>query len=1508
MSEFIYMKLKKIAVFSIIAILFLALISSYRIVNTQAEDFSYGYGGGGGGASQPQITSWLVDTVSTIMTLNFDVIVDVSTLNVVAISIQNDVFSPTQSYTLTGGTTVSVDGTSVIIDMNNSDTVQLNSMSDILTTVDDSYLVVPATLISDLLGTMNLPILDTAALQATSVTVPAAGIPGGGGGGGGPVSSIEISFSTASSNNFESIQYPHLETSVDIPEVHISAAPIHGDIAVDYVIELSSTATFGSDYNLAAGVLTFTLGSTLPQAIPLDIIDDLSEELDETIVIRLNGITHHVDESVSFGVNDTHTYTINDNDVIVQFTYNSSNNFESIMYPHLETSGPTTEVQITKAPLSDVVVDYQLEITGTATNSTDFELLNGTLLFPAGGTLPQAVPIKVFEDSIEENFETIIMTLTNVDILGPGSVMLGTNDLHTYTIMDNDVTLEFAYTDSNNFESITHPYLETSGPTMEVHISKAPEADVYVDYSVNLGSSTATQGSDFMWLSGQLHFPAGSTIPRPVPLVIYDDKFSEVPESVVLELSNAWMASSGTVNLGTNSHTYTINDNDEYGIIVDPQTGITTSEDGTTDSFTVVLSAVPTADVSITLADYDPKEIALSTTQLVFTPANALIKQTVIVTGLDDQEADGDIYSAIELIIFATGDPNFLYKSTYVDTLNMDNDHGIVVNYMNSGDLKIVTKENGYIEYIPVYLTSNPSSDVTINFSVTDDTEAELVPSSLTFNSTNGKDIQYVRVVGLDDDIADGNIDYKLVISPAVSSDPNYNGLDPDDINAVNLDDDSAGISLVKYSSSLNTLEAKTSEYGDCVDVLVILNKQNTADVTVEFSISDGTEATLVSPQGSIITFGSNVWPAEDSVYVCGVDDSIIDGDISYMLNVVSVTSNDTNYSGLQVPSMQIVNLDNDVNVAPDIYATDINVDPIQDLGPTPGSFVAWQDRPFTIHISASDRNESDIVSLRMITDSSTDINPVSFITSSPPDDQYLAIGLLSWTATNNDLGLNVFEFQASDNMGLNNTYIINVDVRVPPAVNLTVVSITDANSSSVVSNPLYVYLGGSVNVRMKAEDADTNENISMQMTLNPISPSAPNQPVFTAGLTANPHTSTLTWTPSIDDPQGIPLPFTFKASSASDNVYETLFVIVENTVPESGITIVEPVNKSIIEGSSADLLIVLTGRPSSDVTVQLSSSNATEGTTDKSELVFTNNNALTAQTVKVMSVQDNVFDTDKYFTISVGPLSSSDPSYNNLAAEEFKFTSIDSQITPGTTGSSQGGGGGGGSSSSYRGSTGSSGGGSSKSTSSSSTSKSTSKKGKNSDKKASFSYSEVDFIDVLPSNPAFAQIVQLSKMGVIKGMNGENLFKPQQEIDRAQALKILLEITGVDLNFKVAKSPFNDVNPDDWFAPYISYAKRIGYIQGYADGNFIPWNLLNRAEAVKIALEILEIDIPDVDQSPFADVDNEMWYMKYIAYAGENGLFSVEKIDGKIYIDPTANVTREEFVYLVMKLWESKQ
>jgi hypothetical protein len=413
-------------------------------------------------------------------------------------------------------------------------------------------------------------------------------------------------------------------------------------------------------------------------------------------------------------------------------------------------------------------------------------------------------------------------------------------------------------------------------------------------------SGSATQGSDYTITASPLTIPAGS-LSADITITVSDDSIDENDETVVITMGTPTNATQGA----TTVHTATITDNDTADITVDPISGLTTTEAGGTDTFIIVLDTQPSADVTIGLSSSDTTEGTVSPTSVTFTNLNWDSPQTITVTGVDDDIADGTILYSIDTTVASSID--LVYDGMLVDNVsvsNIDNDtSGITVN-PTSG---LLTTEGGGTDTFTIALDSQPLSNVTINLNSSDTTEGTISTSSLTFTPVNWSVPLTVTVTGVDDNLADGNIDYLIVTAPATSADTNYNDVNPDDVSVTNQDDDTAGITVNPTSGLL------TTESGGTANFTVVLNTQPTANVTIGLGSSDTSEGLITKAS---LTFTSLNWNVAQIVTVIGVDDALNDSDVSFTIITSQASSNDTDYKNMNAADVSVTNLDND---GPDI-------------------------------------------------------------------------------------------------------------------------------------------------------------------------------------------------------------------------------------------------------------------------------------------------------------------------------------------------------------------------------------------------------------------------------------------------------------------------------------------------------------------------------------------------------------------------------------------------------------
>ena len=118
--------------------------------------------------------------------------------------------------------------------------------------------------------------------------------------------------------------------------------------------------------------------------------------------------------------------TLYDTSPTIAFNTTASNGDESV-------SSADLAVDLSAKSGLNVTVDYV--VTGTATHGTDYTLADGTLTIRAGDVdnTENITIAGIIEDVLDEVDETVIVTLLN-----PTNATLGTNTVHTYTIIDND--------------------------------------------------------------------------------------------------------------------------------------------------------------------------------------------------------------------------------------------------------------------------------------------------------------------------------------------------------------------------------------------------------------------------------------------------------------------------------------------------------------------------------------------------------------------------------------------------------------------------------------------------------------------------------------------------------------------------------------------------------------------------------------------------------------------------------------------------------------------------------------------------------------------------------------------------------------------------------------------------------------------------------------------------------------------------------------------------------------
>ncbi len=379
-------------------------------------------------------------------------------------------------------------------------------------------------------------------------------------------------------------------------------------------------------------------------------------------------------------------------------------------------------------------------------------------------------------------------------------------------------------------------------------------------------------------------------------------------------------------------------DIDQASVTVTPTSGLVTSETGGQATFDVVLSSKPTDNVTVpTIASNDSTEGTVDKASLTFTPTNYYTPQTVTITGQDDALEDGDIAYGIILGNSESLDSNYdNLNVSNVSVTNQDNDTpGVEVTNMSNE-----TTETGIPGSFDVRLESQPlaGNQVVIRVNEANDPlndsnqEGTVDKATLTFDNSNWDVYQTVTVTPADEDIADGNVQYVIALEmDGTTDDPNYVGLEPDDVTVNNLDNDVAGFVIVADGTTQTSNSSVTvggfatddmNNMGDTHATFTIrLRSEPLGNVTLDLSFSTADDGRFDGATTTkVLTFTPSDWDSAQTVRVEGHSDGTNEGNRSYSINVgVSSDSADPDErygdtSFVKAPSFGIYSCDNDAS------------------------------------------------------------------------------------------------------------------------------------------------------------------------------------------------------------------------------------------------------------------------------------------------------------------------------------------------------------------------------------------------------------------------------------------------------------------------------------------------------------------------------------------------------------------------------------------------------------------
>ena len=640
------------------------------------------------------------------------------------------------------------------------------------------------------------------------------------------------------------------------------------NVDTDISYTISGTATATTDYTALTGTVTIPAGST-SQTIDVLVVNDNVLEASETVIVTISAITS-ADADVSIDIsNDTATVTIADEDVaILSITANDATASEP---------GDNGQFTVSLSNISNVDTDISYTITGTATATSDYIALTGTVTIPAGST-SQTIDVLVVNDNVLEASETVIVTISAITS-GDADVSIDpVNDTATVTIADEDLgTLSITANDATASEP-------SDNGQFTVSLSNISNVDTDISYTI---TGTATATSDYIALTGTVTIPAGSTS-QTIDVLVVNDAILEASETVTITLSSITSGDAGiTIDNNNDTATVTIADED-VAILSITANDATASEPGNNGQFTVSLSNISNVDTDISYtitgtATATSDYIALTGTVTI--PAGST-SQTIDVLVVNDNvlEASETVIVTISAITSGDADVSIDISNDTATVTIADEDVAILSITANDATAS-EPSDNGQFT-VSLSNISNVDTDISYTITGTATATSDYIALTGTVTIPAGSTSQTIDVLVVNDNVLEASETVIVTISAITSGDADVS-IDPvNDTATVTIADEDLGI------LSITANDASASEPSDNGQFTVSLSNISNVDTDISYTITGTATATgdYIALTGTVtIPAGST----SQTIDVLVVNDAILEASETVTITLSSITSGD---------------------------------------------------------------------------------------------------------------------------------------------------------------------------------------------------------------------------------------------------------------------------------------------------------------------------------------------------------------------------------------------------------------------------------------------------------------------------------------------------------------------------------------------------------------------------------------------------------------------------------------
>lgn len=175
------------------------------------------------------------------------------------------------------------------------------------------------------------------------------------------------------------------------------------------------------------------------------------------------------------------------------------------------------------------------------------------------------------------------------------------------------------------------------------------------------------------------------------------------------------------------------------------------------------------------------------------------------------------------------------------------------------------------------------------------------------------------------------------------------------------------------------------------------------------------------------------------------------------------------------------------------------------------------------------------------------------------------------------------------------------------------------------------------------------------------------------------------------------------------------------------------------------------------------------------------------------------------------------------------------------------------------------------------------------------------DFSDVSDNDWFCSDVRTLAGMGVVNGYE-DGTFKPEDNVTRAEFLKLLVSLLYGDSLFVTYDYMFEDVPPTEWYSTYIATAAVYGIIDLTEYGtHFEPDSPITRREVAKLIVNALSVEAGSFE-TPYADTADHNIICLYGLGLMQG---TPDPETGRRYFYPDTEITRAEMSAVILRIYK---